>query len=66
MIKSRKQADIANLVDLVTPMTDYDKLVLQKVYGLGMGPLEPQAKVRAPYDSLFLKQLASQRYWSNN
>lgn len=64
MIRSRKQADIAHLVDLVTPMTDYDKLVLLKVYGLG--PLEPAAKVRAPYDSLFLKQLASQRYWSNN
>lgn len=64
MIKSRVQQDIANLVDLVNPLSDYDKLVLKKVYGLGMGPLEPQAKERAPYDSLYLKQKAAKDYWS--
>lgn len=61
MIKSRKQLDIRNLVDLDTPLTDYDKLVLLKVYG--MGPLEPQAKERVPYDSLYLKQKAARDYW---
>jgi hypothetical protein len=58
VIRSRKQQDIANLVDLYTPLTDYDKLVLLNVYG--MGPLEPQAKVRQPYDSLYLKMKRSQ------
>lgn len=66
MIKSRKQLDAGNLVDLQTPLTDYDKRVLDRVYGLGMGPLEPQAKVRQPYDSLYLKQKASRDYWSNS
>ena len=60
MIKSKRQLDIRNLVDLDTPLTDYDKLVLLRVYGLGMGPLEPQAKVRQPYDSLYLKMKRSQ------
>lgn len=64
MIRSRKQADIANLVDLYTPLTDYDKRVMELVWG--MGPLEPQAKVRQPYDSLYLKLKDSRDYWSNS
>ncbi len=55
MIRSRIQQDIANLCDLYMPLTDYDKRVLDRVYGLGMGPLEPQAKTRQPYDSLYVK-----------
>lgn len=52
-----KANDIENLCDLRTPMTDYDKLVLLKVYGLDPPPREPQ--VRQPYDSLYLKQKES-------
>lgn len=59
MIRSRKQADIANLVDLVTPMTDYDKLVLKKVYGLDPPPREPVT--RQPYDSLTVKLKRQER-----
>ncbi len=61
MIQSRKQQDIANLVDLVTPMTDYDKLVLQKVYGVVP---EHRPVTRQPYDELYLKQKAARDYWS--
>jgi hypothetical protein len=46
MIKSKRQQDAGNLVDLYTPMSDHDKLVLQKVYGLA--PLEPNAIERRP------------------
>lgn len=64
MIQSKKQLDIGNLCDLHTPLSDHDHLVMLKVYGLGMGPLEPEAKKRAPYDSLYLKQKASRDYFS--
>ncbi len=52
MIKSKAQEDAGNLVDLHTPLTDYDKLVLLNVYGLS-----PEAKSvkRQPYDSLYVK-----------
>ncbi len=52
-----------SLVDLDTPLTDYDKLVLQKVYGL-----VPEAKpvTRQPYDELTVKQKASRDYWRQN
>lgn len=46
MIKSRIQEDAGNLVDLVTPLTDYDLAVLRNVYG--QGPLEPNAVERRP------------------
>jgi len=57
MKKSKYQDDISNLVDLVHPMTDYDKQVLLNVYGLVSAP---KPKIRPPYDSLYLKQKASQ------
>lgn len=55
MIRSKRQQDIGNLCDLHKPLSDHDQAVLLKVYGLGMGPLEPQAKVRQPSDSLYMK-----------
>lgn len=58
MIKSKVQEDIRNLCDLHVPLTDYDKLVLQKVYGL-----VPERKpvTRQPYDSLYIKLKRQER-----
>lgn len=44
-------------LDLHAPLTDYDKLVLQKVYGLAP---ERKPVTRQPYDSLYLKMKRSQ------
>lgn len=41
-------------------------LLLKQVYGLGPGPLEPEAIKRQPYDRLYLKQKQSRDYWSLN
>lgn len=65
MIRSKKQLDISNLCDLHTPPSLDDELTMLTVYGLGMGPLEPQAMKRVPYDSLYLKQKASRDYWTH-
>lgn len=46
MIKSRIQQNVGSLVDLYTPLTDYDKRVMDKVWGTG--PLEPSAVERRP------------------
>jgi hypothetical protein len=65
VIKSRRQSDIGALLrqDGLTEeeLLDIHLLHLQ-MDGLGMGPLEPQAKVRQPYDSLFLKLKYSQEF----
>jgi hypothetical protein len=66
VIKSRKQLDIRNLVDLDTPLCDHDACVCRKVDGLGMGPLEPTAKVKAPYDSLYVKLKRQRDSWNRN
>ena len=55
---------------LPTSMTKEEELeldlLLKKVYGLGPGPLEPEAVKRQPYDRLYLKQKADRDYWSGN
>lgn len=66
MIRNKRQEDTRALCDLYTPLSDHDKAVIAKVGELGMGPLEPNAKARQPYDSLYLKQKASRDYWSRN
>jgi hypothetical protein len=43
-------------LDLHTPLTDDEHLTLLKVWGLGMGPLEPEPIKRQQYDELYLKQ----------
>lgn len=64
MIKSQRQLDIQTLCDLHTPLTLDEELTMLTVYGLGMGPLEPEAKRRPPYDSLYLKQRYDRDSWS--
>lgn len=53
-------------LDLHTPLSEHDKTVIERVGKLGMGPLEPNAKDRPPYDSLYVKQKASRDYWKRN
>jgi hypothetical protein len=48
------------------PLTEEEAEVVKRVGELGMGPLEPKAKPRQPYDELYLKQKASRDYWSRN
>jgi hypothetical protein len=47
-------------------LTDEELLHIQLLHvQMGeIGSLERQAKVRVPYDSLFLKQKAARDYWS--
>lgn len=63
MIKSKAQEDAGNLVDLHTPLSDYDKLVLQNVYGQ-----TPERKpvTRQPYDSLYVKLIRQRDSWNRN
>jgi hypothetical protein len=45
-------------------LTDAELLHIRQLHLQMDGPkLEPQAKVRAPYDSLHLKQKAARDYW---
>lgn len=66
MIKSKKQLDIQNLCDLHTELTDEEHLTLLSVYGLGLGPLLPEAPRRVVQDELYAKQKASRDYWSRS
>jgi len=45
------------------PLSEHEAEVVKRVGELGMGPLEPNAKERQPYDRLYLKQKASRDYW---
>lgn len=63
MIKSRVQEEIRNLLDLSVPLTDYDKLVLQKVYGQ---PPEAKPVTRQPYDELTVKLKRQRDSWNRN
>lgn len=64
MIRSKRQSDIGALCDLHTPLTDDEKAVLAKVWGAG--PLEPEARVRQPYDSLTVKLRRQYHAWDRN
>ena len=48
------------------PLREHELEVVKRVGELGMGPLEPNAKERPPYDELYLKQKASRDYWKRN
>jgi len=41
------------------PLSEHELEVVKRVGELGMGPLEPNARERSPYDRLYLKQKAS-------
>lgn len=62
MILSRRQQDVSALLRQ-DGLSEDELLEIHLLHlqmdGLGRGPLEPQAKERVPYDSLFLKQKAS-------
>lgn len=47
---SNRKPDIANLIDNETPESDHDHLLRLKVWGLGMGPLEPEPVKYMDYD----------------
>ena len=53
-------------LDLHSPLSEHEMEVVKRVGELGMGPLEPNAKERPPYDELYLKQKASRDYWKRN
>jgi len=48
------------------PLSEHELEVVKRVGELGMGPLEPNARERSPYDRLYLKQKASRDYWKRN
>lgn len=62
---SKHRENMRALLDQHTPLSDHEKAVIAKV-NLGAGPLEPAAKDRQPYDSLYLKLKAQRDYWSRN
>lgn len=55
---TKQQQDIGSALDLHTPLSLHDQLLIERLGGyraLGAGPLEPEAKKRQPYDELYLK-----------
>lgn len=55
VIKSKRQADIASLLKQ-DGLTDEELLHIRQLHLQMDGPkLQPQTKVRAPYDSLYVK-----------
>lgn len=58
MIKSKKQEDIRNLLDLHAPLSEHDKAVIAKV----AGPTPEHKPVkRQPYDRLYVKLKRQER-----
>lgn len=61
-MKSKRQQDIGAILDLHTPLSLHEQLVIERVGGyraLGMGPLEVEALERQPYDRLYQKMKRS-------
>lgn len=51
VIKSKRQEDIRNLLDLDAPLSEHDKAVVAKVSPV----IESKPVTRQPYDSLYVK-----------
>lgn len=45
------------------PLSEHEAEVVRRVGELGMGPLEPNAKERQPYDSFYVKLKRQRDYW---
>lgn len=60
-----KQQQIARELVSQEPLSLHDQLLIERIGGykaLGVGPMEPEAKKRQPYDELYLKMKHSNFY----